>query len=35
MAKLTEEEIRTAGQAAKDAYYEDGYWGWTRNCRSA
>ena len=26
MAKLTEEEIRTAGQAAHDAYYEDGYW---------
>ena len=25
MAKLTEEEIRPAGQAAKDAYYEDGY----------
>ena len=26
MAKLTGEEIRTAGKAAHDAYYEDGYW---------
>ena len=26
MAKMTREEIRIAGRAAKEAYYEDGYW---------
>ena len=25
MAKMTQEEIRIAGQAAKDAYYNEGY----------
>ena len=25
MAKMTQEEIRVAGQAAKDAYYNEGY----------
>lgn len=26
MAKMTHDDIRTAGRAAKDAYYEEGFW---------
>ena len=26
MAKMTHDDIRAAGRAAKDAYYEEGFW---------
>lgn len=26
VAKMTQDEIRVAGQAAKEVYYEDDYW---------